>query len=273
MNPPISQNLLPLIAPPPDGSDSCFDGASPLHASAAIGRSARARCGELPEPGCARLRCGSEPSAGLRTPRVRAACRRPSIPIGRSPSTTGRWWMPCSVIRIAAASSVVVGETVMGSAVIHWRTRASLGVHAGGERAQQVARGEDPDQPPVVGDERPSRRRARASSRRPRRACPRARRRAGRPTSRRRPCASVRRRVVDAASRRRSRAARVARRRARPRPAMPPGGRGSAAPRCRRARRGTARGSGRRSSPGGHQSGSGLASDVSPAPPASSARR
>jgi hypothetical protein len=35
----------------------------------------------------------------------------PTIATGRSPSVTGRWWMWCSVIRSAAGSSVVVGET------------------------------------------------------------------------------------------------------------------------------------------------------------------
>ena len=45
---------------------------------------------------------------------------------GRSSSTTGRWWMSCSLMRYAAVSSGVLAEIAIGSAVIHWRARASL---------------------------------------------------------------------------------------------------------------------------------------------------
>ena len=55
-------------------------------------------------------------------------------------------------------------DTETGSAVIHSRTRASARMDASGERAQQVARGEDPDQPAVSRRPPPSRCRGRASS-------------------------------------------------------------------------------------------------------------
>ena len=44
------------------------------------------------------------------------------------------------------------GSAVIGSAVIHWRTRASL-VDASGHRSQHVALGQDPDQPAEVLDD------------------------------------------------------------------------------------------------------------------------
>ena len=62
--------------------------------------------------------------------------------------------MWCSVIRSAAASSGVVAETVIGSAVIHWRTRASLECTRPARAREHVARREDADQASVLGDER-----------------------------------------------------------------------------------------------------------------------
>ena len=61
------------------------------------------------------------------TPACCSASSRWSIPTGRSPSTTGRCWMPYCLARRAAAATDVLGETVTGSAVIHWRARPSLG--------------------------------------------------------------------------------------------------------------------------------------------------
>ena len=47
----------------------------------------------------------ADAAAELRPRARRAACRKPSIPTGRSPSTTGRWWIPYSFISLSAVSS------------------------------------------------------------------------------------------------------------------------------------------------------------------------
>ena len=47
------------------------------------------------------------------------------IPIARSPSTIGRWRKPLSSMIFAASSAVTSGRAVIGSGVIHARTRSS----------------------------------------------------------------------------------------------------------------------------------------------------
>ena len=72
------------------------------------------------------------------------------IPIARSPSTIGRWRKPLSSMIFAASSAVTSGRAVIGSGVIHARTRSSE-VRPRRDRAHHVAVGEDPDQPAEVG--------------------------------------------------------------------------------------------------------------------------
>src|SRR5436190_14340225 len=62
-------------------------------------------------------------------------------------------WMPCSVIRRAAISIVAQTETTIGSAVIYCRNAGLARVRSPCERRQEVARGENAYQPPVVDDE------------------------------------------------------------------------------------------------------------------------
>ena len=106
------------------------------------------------ELNCAFAETGQKPRPTSRLRRRRGArtSRRPSIPIGRSALDDGQ--VVDAVLRHQrhGASSAVSAETATGSAVIHSRTRASLECSAAGECAQHVARREDPDQPPVLGD-------------------------------------------------------------------------------------------------------------------------
>jgi hypothetical protein len=74
------------------------------------------RCGQLRSVGTAQNPSPIPVPICTRWPRT---SRRPTMPTGLSSSTTGRWWMWCSVMRIAAAWSVVSAEIAIGSAVIH----------------------------------------------------------------------------------------------------------------------------------------------------------
>ena len=69
------------------------------------------------------------------------------------PSTTGRWRKLRSNMIFAASSIEVSGSIVIGSAVIHWRTRASAARARCGDRAHEVALGDDADDPHHVLDD------------------------------------------------------------------------------------------------------------------------
>ena len=116
----------------------------------------------------------ADSEAGWRRPP--STRRRLTTPRIVSPSTTGRCRKPLSSMTCAASSSVMSGGAVIGSAVIHWRTRASLvctraAIARSMSRSVRIA----DEAAEVLHDDRADVL-ARSSAPRPRRACPRARR-------------------------------------------------------------------------------------------------